>query len=81
MRSHPHNALHLDVGFSPPPSPNAMEVRRAFSCRFNGRYLGRPRESGYGDIQGRERCSSRAQNPNTAARARRTTRNPSLIFL
>ena len=82
MRSRPHNALHLEVGYSVTSTlANAMEVRRVSRCRFHARYRRRRRESGDGDIQGRERYSSQARNPNTGARARHTTSNRVLIFL
>ena len=40
-----------------------MEVRQVSRCRFHTRYLRRSCKSGDGDIEGRERYSSRAQIP------------------
>ena len=82
MRSRPHNARHLDVVHSGTYTlaqydGGAKGVPLLISCQISSS----PSRIGDGDIQGRERCSSRAQNPNTGARARRTTRNRFLIFL
>ena len=58
--AHITRCISTSVISAPPPSPNAVEVRRVSHCRFHARYPRRPYESGDGDIQGRERYSSRA---------------------